>query len=83
MTIQELRKIATERGVDVPRCISKVELVRLMQRTEGNPECFATKRRTECPEINCLWRDDCAKLHVPDAVCGENSPMPGFWPKGH
>jgi hypothetical protein len=77
MTLQELRDMAIERGLELPPCINKVELVRLMQRAEGNLDCFATKRRLECPELGCLWRHDCAKLQVPDAANGMHG-IPGF-----
>jgi hypothetical protein len=33
------------------------ELIRSIQRTEGNPDCF--KKKGNCEEIDCAWRSYC------------------------
>jgi hypothetical protein len=56
----EVKKIAGHHGIK-PGRMKKVELVRAIQDAEGNYLCYATDRIEECPEVACLWREDCAK----------------------
>ncbi|MCW9024102.1 MAG: SAP domain-containing protein [Gammaproteobacteria bacterium] len=58
MHMQLIRNIAQENGIKAGR-MSKVNLVRAIQRTEGNLECFATDVDGTCDQTECLWRDDC------------------------
>ncbi len=58
MKIQKIRQIAKKRGVNFGN-MNKTDLIRTIQRAEGNADCFATKPVGECSEINCLWREDC------------------------
>ena len=39
--------------------MSKVDIVRAVQRKEGNFDCFATAYEVVCSPNDCLWRDDC------------------------
>jgi len=39
--------------------MNRTDLIRAIQRAEGNSECFATTYVNECNQINCLWREDC------------------------
>jgi len=59
MKLEEIRTIAKEKGVTSGR-LSKKDLIRTIQKTEGNLECFGTAQ-DNCPQENCLWRDDCLK----------------------
>lgn len=58
MQMQEIRNIAKSLGIKTSR-LSKVDLVRQIQITEGNFECFATAVEGECDRVDCVWRDDC------------------------
>ena len=58
MNVQEIRGIAKQMGL-APGKKPKLELVRLIQSTEGNFECFATAVNGECDQLGCLWRKDC------------------------
>lgn len=60
MKIQDIREIAKQNRVRVGR-LSKIELIRAIQKTEGNNDCFATPYARECNQMNCLWREDCMK----------------------
>jgi hypothetical protein len=60
MKIQDIREIARKNGVRVGR-LNKIELIRAIQKTEGNEDCFATPYVRECNQMNCLWREDCMK----------------------
>ena len=57
-----IRKIARNKGISA-RNLSKIELVRLIQKAEGFRDCFATFLVRECSTIKCAWRHDCSILH--------------------
>lgn len=61
MNMQDIRNIAKDRGIKAGK-LTKIELVRTIQRTEGNFDCFATDVEGTCSQQGCLWRGDCAKL---------------------
>ena len=58
MQIRKIKEIAKRNGVD-PGRMSKTDLIRAIQRAEGNLDCFATTRVNECNQQNCLWLKDC------------------------
>lgn len=58
MNMQEIKSIARERGVK-PGTLKKSELIRSMQKAEGNEACYGTGRAAVCGQDNCLWKDDC------------------------
>jgi hypothetical protein len=60
MKIKDIREIARKNGVRVGRQ-NKIEIIRAIQKTEGNNDCLATPYVSECNQINCLWREDCMK----------------------
>ena len=61
MLMQEIRDIAKDHGIKVSR-LKKEELIREIQRTEGNFDCFASAKSGECDQMGCLWREDCFTL---------------------
>jgi hypothetical protein len=60
MKLQEVKAIATQRGIDYGR-MRKDELIKAIQRAERNNDCFGTALSIECGQISCLWRKDCLK----------------------
>jgi hypothetical protein len=57
MKIEEVKAKAKEVGVK-PGRMNKTDLIRAIQRHEGNVACF--KNGVEnCEQMNCLWRQDC------------------------
>ncbi len=58
MKMQEVRKIAKEWGVKTSR-MSKAEIIRQIQRSEGNFPCFGTAVAGACDQPGCLWREEC------------------------
>ena len=60
MTIQEVKKIAKTHGMRIGN-MKKENLIRTIQRAEGNTDCFATGKANECGQTNCLWLQDCLK----------------------
>lgn len=58
MKLEDVRGIAKSRGVH-PGKLSKINLIKILQRKEGNFDCFATAFSGECDQTGCLWREDC------------------------
>jgi hypothetical protein len=61
MTIKQIKKIAKEKGVKVDKGMKMENIIRAIQRAEGNFECFGTATAGVCNQINCLWMEDCLK----------------------
>jgi hypothetical protein len=59
LTINDVRAIAEKMGVHAGK-LNKTELIRAIQRAEGNKDCFATVQVQNCGQTNCLWHQDCA-----------------------
>ena len=55
---RELVAIAKEKHVIV-RNHSKDNIIRAIQRAEGNDACFGTDKVGQCKQRDCLWREDC------------------------
>lgn len=58
MKLDEVKKIAKERGLQ-SRNMKKADLIRAIQRSEGNTDCYQTNSAESCGQFSCLWRDDC------------------------
>ena len=61
MNMQDIRSIAKEFGLKTGK-MTKIDLVRTIQLTEGNFDCFATASAGECDQSGCMWRKDCLTL---------------------
>lgn len=61
MNMQVIRETAKTRGVS-PGKLGKIELVRTLQREEGNFDCFSKAYSGYCDQSACLWREDCLSL---------------------
>jgi hypothetical protein len=59
MKIQKIIEIARKKGVDYGN-MTKTELIRAIQRAEGNADCFARLNVNDCNQMNCLWRGECS-----------------------
>ncbi len=59
MKMQQIREIAKEKGVRAGK-MSKTELIKSIQRAEGNIDCFAGQKASACDQRHCLWHEDCA-----------------------
>jgi DNA-binding IscR family transcriptional regulator len=60
--ISKIRKMAKNMGINTNR-IKKSDIIRAIQRKEGNIDCFGSPRVEFCSEQNCLWRNDCLSLN--------------------
>lgn len=58
MHMQDVRERAKDFGIKTAR-MSKVNLVKAIQLSEGNFSCFASAQDGVCDQIACVWRDDC------------------------
>jgi hypothetical protein len=58
MRIQEIRVIAKKKGVHSAR-MRKEEIIRAIQRAEGNFDCFGSPSEGVCDQMRCTWREDC------------------------
>jgi len=63
MKMQAIREIAKEKSVKTGK-MSKSELIKSIQRAEGNNECFAEDNVSGCEQLDCLWREDCGAVIV-------------------
>lgn len=58
MKMTEIRVKAKTLGVNVMRK-SKEAVIREIQRTEGNRDCFNRGQSQTCGQARCAWRDEC------------------------
>jgi hypothetical protein len=58
MTLKKIKDLAKEKGIRVGN-MKKENIIRSIQRAEGNFACFGTAKIGECDQTNCLWREDC------------------------
>lgn len=59
MKLGEIKKKAKKFGVK-PGKMGKTELIKSIQRAEGNFDCFGTAA-DYCDQLGCAWRDNCLK----------------------
>lgn len=58
MNLQNVRDKAKSFGIKTSN-MSKMNLIRSIQLSEGNFNCFATASNGECDQMECIWRNDC------------------------
>ncbi len=58
MHINEVRKIAKNFGVNSLK-MKKSELIKAIQKAEGNFDCYGTTKDGFCDQQSCLWYQDC------------------------
>jgi hypothetical protein len=58
MKILDIKAIAKKKGINAGK-MDKTDLIRAIQRAEGNNPCFATASVQTCGQMNCQWRADC------------------------
>ena len=60
MTLKQVKDTAKIKGIKVGN-MKKANIIRTIQKTEGNFDCFGTASAGVCDQINCLWKEDCLK----------------------
>lgn len=58
MNLKDVKEIAKQKGIKAGK-MKKEELIRSIQKSEGNFDCFGTAISGECSQNDCLWREDC------------------------
>lgn len=56
--INEVRKIAKTYGIASLK-MKKTEMIRAIQKAEGNFDCYGNAVNGYCDQKACLWYDDC------------------------
>lgn len=60
MKMPEIRDKAQQLGIK-PGKMTKSELIRAIQRQEGNTPCFGSTMG-DCSQSACCWRTDCLRV---------------------
>ncbi|MFH1458686.1 MAG: SAP domain-containing protein [Candidatus Omnitrophota bacterium] len=60
MRLADIEKKAKGVGIKDTWKHSKKDLIRMIQRQEGNFQCFGTVVKS-CGQMACCWRTDCIK----------------------
>ena len=60
MTLKQVKDTAKTKGIKVGN-MKKENIIRTIQKAEGNFDCFGTAIAGECDQMNCIWRGDCLK----------------------
>ena len=60
MRLNEIEKKARKLNIKDSWKYSKRDLIKEIQRREGNFPCFATTQGS-CNQVICCWREDCLK----------------------
>jgi len=58
MTLKQIKDVAKAKGLRIGN-MKKENIIRAIQRTEGNFDCFGTAKEGVCDQATCLWREDC------------------------
>jgi hypothetical protein len=70
--IQLLNKMGTEQTFkSKPDYVDLVNLIRSIQRAEGNLDCYRRDRQ-QCDRMNCVWRDYCLETPSPGGESQEH-----------
>jgi hypothetical protein len=60
MKLSEIEKKAKSLGIKDTWRLSKKDLIKTIQRAEGNFDCYGTAKGG-CSQVACCWRSDCLK----------------------
>lgn len=58
MDMHDLQKLAKQHFI-FDASLTKVELIRTVQASDGHASCFATAAIDTCSQLTCRWRADC------------------------
>lgn len=60
MRLSDIEKKAKVLGIKDTWKHSKKDLIKTIQRAEGNFDCFGTAKGS-CDQLQCYWRSDCVR----------------------
>ena len=58
MRIQDVRAVAKQTGINSAR-MGKADIIRAIQTSEGNYDCYGSATDGFCNQDGCVWRDNC------------------------
>jgi hypothetical protein len=58
MKLQEIKEMAQRMEITAGK-MKKSDLIRAIQKKEGNADCFESGVSSECGQHGCLWSGDC------------------------
>jgi hypothetical protein len=61
LSMNEIKNKARGLGLN-PENLPKMDLVRAIQRAEGNTPCYGRSNNGQCPYTDCCFRKDCFKI---------------------
>lgn len=61
MRLSEIEKKASSVGIKDTWKFSKKDLIKNIQRAEGNFDCFSTAVSGYCDQGGCCWKTDCIR----------------------
>jgi|SaaInl7_200m_RNA_FD_contig_21_62870_length_264_multi_6_in_0_out_0_1 hypothetical protein len=56
-----IRTMVKAKGLATDRRATKVTLIRMLQKSEDNFDCYATAIDGFCDQTACVWMEDCIK----------------------
>ncbi|HAH21498.1 MAG: hypothetical protein A2Y00_03500 [Omnitrophica WOR_2 bacterium GWF2_43_52] len=60
MQWEDIAKKAINLNITHPERYSKTDLIKTIQKKEGNYDCY-NSNNYQCPQLACCWRTDCLK----------------------
>lgn len=61
MKLSEIEKKAQKLGIKDTWKFSKKDLIKTIQRAEGNFDCFGSVTNKRCNQTSCCWMSDCLR----------------------
>ena len=61
MNLKEIREIAKQYSIKSAK-LKKADLIRAIQKAEGNFDCFGSALSGDCSQESCAWRADCLSV---------------------
>lgn len=61
MKRSEIEKKAQKLGIKDTRKFSEKDLIKTIQRAEGNFDCFGNATNKQCSQTSCCWMSDCLR----------------------
>jgi len=58
MNLEQIKDIAKSKGINSGK-MKKAEIIKTIQKAEGNFDCFGTATDGYCNQQDCLWKIDC------------------------
>lgn len=65
LTNKDIRNLAKKKQIQLPAKAKKSEMIRIIQKVEGNLPCYATKL---CNNFSCLWYCNCQKAYKDEYI---------------